>query len=94
MTILLLSVFLLLFEFVYSWKEGSLPSSADCTWKYIEQPLSHFARGINSQTYEQRICVYDGYWQPNQGLPVFFYTGNVIKTYFHFLLTISLGKPS
>lgn len=51
------------------------PSSANCTWKFIEQPLSHFARGI-ATSYKQRLCVFDGYWTPNKGLPVFLYTGN------------------
>lgn len=62
--------------FASSWKTGDRPSSADCIWKYIEQPLSHFSRGVANQTYQQRLCVYDNYWTPNQGLPVFFYTGN------------------
>jgi hypothetical protein len=64
---------------IHSWREGDKPSSADCQWKYIEQPLSHFARGLTTtvKTYQQRICIYDGYWTPNSGLPVFFYTGNV-----------------
>lgn len=77
MMIFLFYLFHLWTGLVVSWKDGELPSSADCVWKYIEQPLSHFARGINGQTYKQRVCVYDGYWLPNQGLPVFFYTGNV-----------------
>lgn len=54
---------------------GAHPTAANCTWKFIEQPLSHFARGIAS-TYRQRLCVFDGYWTPNKGLPIFLYTGN------------------
>lgn len=50
-------------------------SSADCSWVYIEQPLSHFERG-NNGTYTQRLCVYSNYWKPNQALPIFLYTGN------------------
>lgn len=50
-------------------------SSANCTWKFVEQPLSHFARGI-AGTYQQRLCVYSDYWTPDKGLPVFFYAGN------------------
>ena len=76
-----LTIFPLLFPLIYSWKDGNKPSSADCEWKYIEQPISHFARGINTQTYQQRLCVFDHYWQPNQGLPVFFYTGNVFDIF-------------
>ena len=52
------------------------PNSLNCTWKYIEQPISHFARGASSSTYQQRLCIYDGYWKPNQNLPIFLYTGN------------------
>jgi pimeloyl-ACP methyl ester carboxylesterase len=52
------------------------PTSANCTWKYIEQPLSHFEKSDNIGTYQQRLCVYDGYWTPSKSLPVFLYTGN------------------
>ena len=51
------------------------PSSANCTWQFIEQPLSHFARGI-AGTYKQRLCVYSDYWTPHKGQPIFLYTGN------------------
>lgn len=51
-------------------------SAANCTWVYVEQTLSHFARGHSAGTYKQRLCVYSGYWQPQQGLPIFLYTGN------------------
>eukprot|EP01051_Picozoa_sp_SAG22_P000161 SAG22_NODE_3_length_48349_cov_158.681180_22_plen_364_part_00 len=43
------------------------PSSADCTWKYYTQPLSHFAEGATvggNATYQQRVCVVDKYWRP------------------------------
>ena len=53
------------------------PSSVNCTWKYVEQPLSHFARGATQdKSYRQRLCVYSSYWAPNKGLPLFLYTGN------------------
>lgn len=54
------------------------PSTENCTWHYFDQPLSHFARGIalSPSEYKQRVCVYDGFWKPDAGLPVFFYTGN------------------
>ncbi len=52
------------------------PSSANCTWKFIEQPLSHFERGANKGTYRQRLCIYDGYYKANESLPIFLYTGN------------------
>lgn len=53
------------------------PSSVNCTWKYVEQPLSHFARGATQdKSYRQRLCVYSSYWAPNKGLPIFLYTGN------------------
>lgn len=50
-------------------------SSADCSWKQIVQPLSHFEKS-NSKFYNQRICVFSEFWQPKKGLPVFFYVGN------------------
>lgn len=51
------------------------PGAINCTWHYIEQPLSHFERA-NRGFYKQRVCVYDGYWTAHQQQPVFFYTGN------------------
>lgn len=51
------------------------PTTENCSWHYFAQPLSHFARGI-SVTYQQRACIYDKYWTPNEGLPIFLYTGN------------------
>lgn len=51
------------------------PSSLNCTWKFIEQPLSHFQRSEGGY-YKQRLCVYDEYWKPSASLPVFLYTGN------------------
>jgi len=51
------------------------PSSANCTWKFVEQPLSHFARASGG-TYKERLCIYDSYWTADTGAPVFFYTGN------------------
>jgi pimeloyl-ACP methyl ester carboxylesterase len=52
------------------------PTSANCTWKYVEQPLSHFEKSDDLGTYQQRLCIYDGYWTPSKSQPVFFYTGN------------------
>lgn len=51
------------------------PTSENCTWKYVEQPLSHFARASGT-TYQERLCIYDSYWTAHTGAPVFFYTGN------------------
>ncbi len=51
------------------------PTTADCTWKYIRQPLSHFERA-NAGYYNQRLCVNSDYWTPGKSLPVFLYTGN------------------
>ncbi len=51
------------------------PSSANCTWTFVEQPLSHFERA-NHGYYKQRLCVYDSFWEANKSLPVFLYTGN------------------
>ena len=51
------------------------PSSVNCTWKYVEQPFSHFERN-NIGNFKQRLCVYDKFWVENKSLPVFIYTGN------------------
>lgn len=57
-------------------EEGGM-TSADCSWKMYQQPLSHYARGGNGgRMFSQRLCVYDKYWTPNTTDPVFFYTGN------------------
>ena len=47
--------------------------SADCSWQYYTQPLSHFARALGGAV-RQRLCIYEGFWDSNG--PVFFYTGN------------------
>ena len=52
-----------------------LPTPADCTWRYIDQPLSHFEKN-NAAFFRQRLCVFLDYWKPYQSLPVFLYTGN------------------
>jgi len=66
---------LVLVSAAHAGDDSSHPSAANCTWNWIEQPLSHFARGV-AGTYKQRICIYSEYWQPHKGLPVFLYTGN------------------
>jgi hypothetical protein len=50
-------------------------TSADCTWQYFDQPLSHFEKS-NSGYYKQRLCVYSKFWEKDKSLPVFLYTGN------------------
>jgi lysosomal Pro-X carboxypeptidase len=47
----------------------------NCTWMFIEQPLSHMQRA-QTGTYQQRLCVFDGYWKKDTASPVFLYTGN------------------
>ena len=42
------------------------PGTADCSWKYYPQPLSHFAEGstaAGNATFMQRVCVIDKYWK-------------------------------
>jgi lysosomal Pro-X carboxypeptidase len=73
MLLLQIAIFLLYSQ--YSLAEYKY-SSADCKWRYVEQPLAHFNRGSVERTYKQRICVYDGFWKPNAQLPIFLYTGN------------------
>lgn len=53
------------------------PNRDNCTWVFVDQPLSHFERGAAANAvYKQRLCVYYDYWTANQSLPVFLYTGN------------------
>lgn len=61
---------------LYCGRVSSIKSSVDCTWQYIEQPLSHFERGATERHFKQRLCIYNQYWKPNSTLPVFLYTGN------------------
>jgi len=58
-------------------------STANCTWKYITQPLDHF--GSTPHTFQERYCIYDKFWAEAQHggfsgtdemAPIFFYTGN------------------
>ena len=67
-------------NYVYSSLSSSAmnrPSSVNCTWKFVTQPLSHFARGSSQEkSYRQRLCIYSNYWAPDKGLPIFLYTGN------------------
>ena len=59
-------------------------STANCTWKYITQPLDHF--GDTPHTFPERYCIYDGFWakaerggfsdSAGEMAPIFFYTGN------------------
>lgn len=53
------------------------PSSANCTWVYVDQPLSHYDPGAAGSTFKQRLCIYDKYWSggEKQG-PIFLYVGN------------------
>ena len=57
------------------------PSSANCTWRSMEQLLDHFSTAPpgpknekKTLTYSQRFCVYDGFYD-GSGV-VLFYTGN------------------
>jgi hypothetical protein len=59
------------------------PSTLNCTWKYITQPLDHF--GATSHTYQERYCIYDKFWSKakqagfasgqNEMAPIFFTLG-------------------
>ena len=53
----------------------TVPSSLNCTWKYYSQSLDHFAVG-SAGTYDQRVCVYDGFVRGSKPSHVLFYTGN------------------
>lgn len=61
-----------------TWSVNSVPSSVNCSWTFIEQPLSHFiASPTDSITFfKQRLCIYTKYWKGNVGSPVFLYAGN------------------
>ena len=52
------------------------PSSVNCTWRYITQPLDHFSPGA-AGTYDERYCQYSGYADSHSSkAPIFFYVGN------------------
>mmetsp|Transcript_28250 Transcript_28250/g.68021 ORF Transcript_28250/g.68021 Transcript_28250/m.68021 type:complete len:717 (+) Transcript_28250:59-2209(+) len=54
------------------------PTTANCTWKYYNQPLDHFA-GSTSDAFvlQQRVCFYDDF-VPQSSKPrmIFLYVGN------------------
>eukprot|EP00050_Salpingoeca_kvevrii_P017699 m.67439 g.67439 ORF g.67439 m.67439 type:complete len:617 (-) comp7680_c0_seq1:23-1873(-) len=53
------------------------PSSADCEWTRVEQPLDHFARGLpsNAAPWQQRVCIMRR-WATGPSPPILFYAGN------------------
>ena len=53
----------------------SHPSTANCTLKWIEQPLDHFSYSATDKTFHQRYYVNAERWLPGHG-PIFFYVGN------------------
>ena len=69
----LLLLLLLVLFLVYPAAVASNMGSANCSWEYYNQPLSHFARGVGGG-FRQRLCIYEGFWITDG--PVFFYTGN------------------
>jgi len=67
------------------------PSIVNCTWRYYEQPLSHFMEGstiAGNATFKERVCLYTKFWKaPSKSLsgvdsetdltgPILLYTGN------------------
>jgi hypothetical protein len=61
----------------------SLPSTLNCTWRFITQPVDHF--GDSGHTFQERYCIYDSFWKKasaagfesaDEMAPIFFYTGN------------------
>lgn len=55
----------------------ALPSTANCTEKWMTQPLDHFSDSDDNQvTFAQRYFVYDKFWDKDGQGPIFFYCGN------------------
>ena len=52
-----------------------LPSTANCSLHFIEQPLDHFSFSTVGRIVRQRYYVNADSWEPGQG-PIFFYVGN------------------
>lgn len=55
------------------------PSTANCTWKYYTQPLSHFSEGstvAGNASFSQRVCIIDQYWRSPSALAMGASTGN------------------
>jgi len=66
-----------LVKFVFGNKSLGHPSTANCTWDSIQQPLSHFERGVAEKTFKQRLCIYRGFLKESDTPhPIFLYTGN------------------
>ena len=38
-------------------------STANCTWKFITQPLNHFSPDQAGPTFQERYCIFDGFWE-------------------------------
>uniref|UniRef100_A0A7S0ZZS3 Uncharacterized protein n=1 Tax=Noctiluca scintillans TaxID=2966 RepID=A0A7S0ZZS3_NOCSC len=53
------------------------PTSADCDWKWFNQPLNHFSGVSNADNFvfKQRTCFYDKFWKTKPSA-VLFYVGN------------------
>ncbi|XP_022199977.2 lysosomal Pro-X carboxypeptidase isoform X1 [Nilaparvata lugens] len=51
--------------------------SSPYTYKteYFDVPVDHFAF-TNDDMFRMRYLINDSYWKPNEGAPIFFYTGN------------------
>ncbi|KAJ8598873.1 hypothetical protein CTAYLR_009964 [Chrysophaeum taylorii] len=55
--------------------EGT-PTSANCTWRTLSQPLDHFARGTSPETFSQRACIFEGFVKEFPPKKALFYCGN------------------
>lgn len=49
------------------------PSTLNCSWKTLAQPIDHF--GAQRGSFRQRYCLYDRWWREPDG-PILLYTGN------------------
>lgn len=52
-----------------------VPSTANCTLRWIDQPLDHFSHSASGRTYRQRFFFNADSWEVGRG-PIFFYVGN------------------
>jgi lysosomal Pro-X carboxypeptidase len=53
----------------------ALPSTANCSLHWIEQPFDHFSYSAAGRTLRQRYYINADHWDPGRG-PIFFYVGN------------------
>ena len=78
---------------IWERSRGPLPSTANCTVNWIEQPLDHFSWPAGaSGSFKMRYYTYKDWWQP--GGPVFFYAGKLTHSLHYTLHPLRTAAPT